>query len=121
MSDENKKWDAKSTIATFIAICTIVGTLFTVDARYVHAEDAKKEVAATSQRIDETKKTIKDTQILVQQTTTNLRRSLIEDKLFELDAKNAQRKLDPVEFAMKERWKRQLAEMDAQQKNDTNK
>jgi len=84
-----------SLILTMIALVT---ALFTFDARYAHAEDVKKENAQTQQ--------------LVEKTTNNLRRSLIEDKVFEIEVKQAQaKKLDPIDTAIKARYLRQLAEI----------
>lgn len=86
-------------------IITIVGTLFTLDARYAHAADAEKDKAQTRQ--------------IIQETTTTLRKQMLEDKLFELDAKQAAArdgKLPPVEKAMKERYERQLRDIGANER-----
>jgi len=83
-------------------IITIVGTLFTLDARYAHAADVEKDKAQT--------------QRIIQETSTTLRKQMLEDKLFELDAKQAATRngrLPPVEAAMKERYERQLRDITA--------
>jgi len=81
-------------------IITIVGTLFTLDARYAHAADVEKDKVQT--------------QRIIQETSQTLRKQMLEDKLFELDAKQAATKngrLPPVEAAMKERYERQLRDI----------
>lgn len=83
-------------------IITIVGTLFTLDARYAHAADVEKEKVQTRQ--------------IIQETSTTLRKQMLEDKLFELDVKQASakgQKLAPAEAAMKERYERQLRDISA--------
>ncbi len=97
-------------------IITIVGALFTVDARYAHADEVDKDKAQT--------------QVLIKESSITLRRQMLEDKLFELDAKQASardQKLPPVETAMKERYERQLKDIRAEsavvreEKNKANK
>ena len=81
-----------------VTIIALVGALFTFDSRYAHAEDVKKDSAQTQQ--------------LVEKTTNNLRRSLIEDKVFEIEVKQAQaKKPDPIDAAIKARYLRQLSEI----------
>ena len=78
-------------------IITIVGALFTIDARYAHAADVEKDKIIT--------------QRVIQETTSNLRRQMIEDKLFELDIKKSQARdtrLSPIDEAMRARYQRQL-------------
>lgn len=88
----------KEHISLILTIITLIGALFTFDTRYAHSEDTKKEIVQTQQ--------------LVEKTTNNLRRSLIEDKVFEIDVKQAQaKKPDPVDAAIKARYLRQLAEI----------
>ena len=88
----------KSYIGLILTVITLVGALFAFDARYAHAEDTKKEISQT--------------QVLVERSTNNLRRSLIEDKGFEIEVKQAQaKKPDPIDAAIKARYLRQLSEI----------
>lgn len=82
------------------SIIALVGALFTLDARYAHAADVEQNK--------------KETQQIIRETSTVLRKQMIEDKLFELDVREAQskdRKLSPIDSALKERYKRQLREL----------
>lgn len=86
------------------SIIAVVSALFTVDARYAHAADVEQDKVQT--------------QRLVQDTTRELRKQMLEDKLFELDIKKSQAqppKLTPVDQAMKDRYQRQLNELVMQQ------
>lgn len=95
----------KSWASTLVTITVLVGSLFAFDARYAHADDAKQEVL-------QNKALIEKTQQLVNTTTNNLRRSFIEDKVFEIEVKQAQtQKLNPIDQAIKARYLRQLAEI----------
>ena len=72
------------------SIIAIVGALFAIDARYAHAADVAQDKYETQQ--------------LVQDSSLQLRKLMIEDKLFELDFKKAQAKeqnksLTPMEGA----------------------
>lgn len=96
--------DPKATLAATVSALALVGALFTFDARYVHAEENKKEVAITHQKIAQT-------QTIITQTTNNLRKAMIEDKVFEIDVKVAQKKATPTDTALKERYLRQLEEL----------
>lgn len=81
-------------------IITLVATLFTLDSRYAHAADVEKE----QQQV----------QKLIRATTSNLRKQMLEDKLFELDIKRGQapnQRLTPIDSALAERYKRQLDEI----------
>lgn len=81
-------------------IIAIVTALFAIDGRYAHAEDVQRNKIETQQ--------------IIQETTKDLRKQMIEDKLFELDFKKAQsrdQKLPPMESAVRERYQRQLDEM----------
>lgn len=84
------------------SIIAVVTALFTIDARYAHAADVEKDKA-------QTQKVIKDTATLI-------RKQSIEDKLFEYDVKREQspdRRLSPLDSAMQQRYKRQLEELKA--------
>lgn len=86
------------------SIIAIVGALFSLDARYAHAEDVNREKL--------------EIQSLLQDTSQTLRRQLLEDKLFELDVKRAQspnRVLPPIDAALRERYQRQLDLVNATQ------
>jgi hypothetical protein len=96
--------EAKPTLALILSTITLVGALFTLDARYVHAEENKKEVITTQQKIEQTQK-------LITQATNNLRKASLEDKVFEIDVKIAQKKASPIDTALKERFLRQLEEI----------
>lgn len=95
---KNNHWKiAFGSISTIIAV---VGALFTIDARYAHAADVEKERIKTERTIIET--------------TAMLRKQMIEDKLWELDAKkeaSGNGKLSPYESALRERYIRQLNEL----------
>ena len=88
----------KSYIGLILTIIALVGSLFAFDARYAHAENVQKEIVAT--------------QVLVQQATNNLRRANIEDKIFEIDMREAQAsKPNPIDLAIKARYLRALKEI----------
>lgn len=86
------------------SIIALVGALFTLDARYAHAADVERNK--------------KETQQIIRETSTVLRKQMVEDKLFELDVKEAQAngRLSPIDSALKERYKRQLKELREQTK-----
>ena len=80
------------------SIIAIVTALFTLDARYAHAADLEKEKIII--------------QRTVRESSMMLRQQLLEDKLFELDIKKAQPAgLTPVDSALRERYQRQLREI----------
>ena len=86
------------------SIIAIVAALFAVDERYAHAADVGKDKLQT--------------QDLIQDTSQTLRRQLLEDKLFELDVKKNQAKnkqLEPIDAALRERYQRQLDELNTVQ------
>lgn len=90
----------KAILASSGSVIGIVVALFAVDARYAHAADVEKDK--------------RQTQRVIQETTLELRKQMIEDKLFELDVKQAQspnNRLTPVESALKERYQRQISEI----------
>jgi hypothetical protein len=81
-------------------IISVIVALFAIDARYAHAADVEKDKALT--------------QRVIQDTSINLRRQMLEDKLFELDLKAAQAKngkLSPIDDAVRSRHQRQLDEL----------
>ena len=100
---KNNAW--KITLGSSGTIITLVGALFTVDARYAHAADVAAEKAQTHR--------------IIQETTQTLRRQMLEDKLFELDIKKAQsrdQKLSPIDQALRDRYQRQLEEVTPRKK-----
>lgn len=85
------------------AIATILGAAFFVDSRYAHAQELvqfKSEVAQELHRGS----------IEMRLQTQELRRQTIEDKLFELDSKDAD-KLTSTEKAIRQRYRRQLTDI----------
>lgn len=95
---KNNPW--KVLFGSASSIIAIVGALFTLDARYAHAADVEKDKARTEKIIIET--------------TANLRRQMLEDKLWELDIKKEQSptgRLSPYEAALRERYVRQINEL----------
>ena len=96
----------KAILASSGSVIAIVAALFTVDARYAHAADVEKDK--------------QQTQRVIQETTLELRKQMLEDKLFELDVKQAQspnNRLTPVDAALKERYQRQIGEIARRQQN----
>lgn len=87
-------------------IITLVGALFTLDARYAHAADVEKD----NRRIEQT----------IVETGQSIRQQTLEDKLFELDIKREQsptQRLSPIDAALHARFKRQLEEIQQKRKN----
>lgn len=80
------------------SIIAVIAALFTIDARYAHAEAVAKEIATTQQ--------------VIKETTQNIRKQSLEDKLFEIDLKRAQKQITPTDEALRYRYQRLLNEMD---------
>jgi hypothetical protein len=96
----------KTLLGSSGTIITLVGALFTLDARYAHAADVERDK--------------KQIQQVVKETTMTLRQQMLEDKLFELDAKKAEsatQRLSPVDAALAARYKRQLEEINRAKAN----
>jgi hypothetical protein len=94
---KNNTW--KITLGSSGTIITLIGALFTVDARYAHAADVAQDKVQTHR--------------IIHETTQTLRRQMLEDKLFELDIKRSQsrdQKLSPIDQALRDRYQRQLEE-----------
>lgn len=109
--------EAKLTLATIVATITLITSLFAFDARYVHAEEAKKTEIVLKAALQSNQDDIKKTQMIVKIATNNLRRQFLEDKVFELDIKQAPGKpLSPADNAMKERYLRQIVEVSSELK-----
>ncbi len=86
------------------SIVAIVTALFAVDARYAHAADVEKDKVQT--------------QKIIQETTTTLRRQMLEDKVFEIDLKKTQskdQKLRSVDQALRDRYQQQLNDISRSQ------
>ena len=100
---------AKVAFGSIGSIIAIIAALFSLDARYAHASDVDKAKLQT--------------QDLIQDTSQTLRRQMLEDKLFELDMKKAQAKdkqLQPVDAALRERYQRQLDQLNMSQTKNRN-
>lgn len=95
----------KALLGSSGTIITLVGALFTLDARYAHAADVEKDKVQT--------------QKIIQDTTTGLRKQMLEDKLFELDIKKSQtrdNKLPSIDEALRNRYQQQLNEINRSQR-----
>ena len=93
------------TVAAMIAVATAAATtLFLIDGRYAHADAYKAEESKTIQLIN-------NQTLEFRSQNLQLRQSIIEDKIFELDTKRAASKLSPVEDAQHKRYSRQLDEV----------
>jgi hypothetical protein len=82
------------------SIIAIVGALFALDARYAHAADVQRDKA--------------ETQRFIEENTMSIRRQMLEDKIFELDLKKSQNKnqqLSPIDQALRDRYQRQLDDL----------
>jgi small-conductance mechanosensitive channel len=96
----------KSFLGTAGLLIPVVGALFLLDARYAHAEDVNKALSNIQQSID--------------QSNANLRRQMLEDKLFELELRKAQsnkQQLNPIDQALKERYEQQIKDLNAKGNN----
>jgi hypothetical protein len=93
-------------VSTLTALTAILSSAFFIDARYAHAEDIIKKEAATAE-------IIKRQTAEIQTQSQVLRRSLVEDKIFELDSKRdpKTRNLTIVDEAQYKRYNRQLEEL----------
>ena len=88
---------AASTLATLTVVVT---TIFALDGRYAHAADVAAEANKTQQ--------------LILQTTQDLRKQQLEDKIFEIDLRKSQsrtQQLTPIDEALRSRYQRQIREM----------
>lgn len=94
----------KNHLSLVVTLITLVAALFAFDARYAHASETKRQQQTTNEKIEETQR-------IIHVTTYNLRRAALEDKVFELEVKEAQRKLTPIDSALKERYLRQLKDI----------
>lgn len=87
-------------------VTAIIGTAFFIDARYAHADGVTRSEA-------DVRRLIYIQSHAMQQQTQILRRSIVEDRVFELDAKRdpKSRNLSTVEEAQYRRYSRQLDEL----------
>lgn len=85
----------------------ILGAAVAVDNRYAHAETVKKSEADTAE-------VIKQQTLEIRRQSLMLRRSMVEDRLFELDTKRevAGSVLPTLEEAQYKRYARQMQEID---------
>jgi len=97
----------KDHISLLLTVIALVTAMFTFDARYVHAETNKKEIASLNAKLDQS---IQLTQQTIQRSSSTLRRQILEDKVFEIEAKQAQKTATPVDAALKARYLRQIQE-----------
>lgn len=104
---ELKKPIALSVVASTLAtLSAILSAAFFIDARYAHADDIVKKEANTAE-------IIKRQSFEIQVQSQVLRRSFVEDKIFELDSKrdSKSRNLSIVDEAQYKRYSRQLDEL----------
>ena len=102
----------KTFLGTIGLIIPVVGALFFIDSRYAHAADVEKSNSLLQQSIE--------------QSTTNLRRQMLEDRIFELDMKKAQmphQQLSPIDQAIRNRYQQQIDDLTAKRllNNNTNR
>jgi hypothetical protein len=82
----------------------IIALAFTLDERYAKAADVEKVNGQLAQQID--------------QSSRNLRRQMLEDKIFELDVRKDQSKihqLTPVDQALRDRYQQQLNDLNSRE------
>lgn len=98
------------------SIIAIIAALFALDARYAHAKEVDKIKVDYVREVEKIKTETKET---VRDTTLNLRKQILEDKLFELDLKrlqNRNQQLTPMDQALYDRYKRQSQELETKVK-----
>ena len=80
-------------------IITVVGALFTVDARYAHAADVDKAISQTQRYIADS--------------NLSLRRQMLEDKVFEIDIRKSPKtgQLTPIDKALRDRYQQQINDL----------
>src|SRR5271165_145543 len=96
----------KSFLGTAGLLIPVIGTMFLLDARYAHAEDVNKAIANIQQSVE--------------QSNVNLRRQMLEDRIFEMDMKKAQmpkQRLNPIDQAIRDRYNQQLKDLNARNNN----
>lgn len=80
---------------TLVSITALITAMFSLDARYAHADEVATEANKTQQ--------------FILSTTQDLRKQQLEDKIFELDLKKSQTKKPiPTDDALRSRYQRQL-------------
>jgi hypothetical protein len=85
-------------VSAVTAVVMVISTAFTVDSRYVHAEDFKQQ---SMQHTIQMKQYRVEQRLMID----DLRKKQLEDKLFELEFKDKKTQLD---IALIERYKREL-------------
>lgn len=88
---------------------TILGAFLTVDSRYVLASEFEKYQRQSDATLARQIREVQVQGIL-------LRKQLVDDRLFELDMKRDQGKLNPVEEAQYRRYQRQQEELEKSMK-----
>lgn len=107
--DTLKEHPLKSIASVVGAAAVILAAVFTVDERYAHAVDVEQYKNSTTAEIrTQTQQMMVQTQVLRQQ--------MLEDKLFELDMRQSQGTLSPVESAQQQRYIRQLDDLKRNQR-----
>jgi hypothetical protein len=97
-----KESPLQTTLGTILTAVTLVGTLFALDARYAKAADVAQQQMILKQAIEAN--------------TSNLRKQMIEDKIFEIDLRKSQnpnQRLSPIDQALRDRYQRQLDDLNA--------
>jgi len=84
----------KSALSSASALAILLGLFYLVDDRYAHAGQFQQFQQQQTAQI------------------TKLRKSFLEDQLFELDFLTSQRGLSPLEHAKKERIERELNKLE---------
>lgn len=107
--------------STITSLTVILSAAFLIDSRYAHADAVEKQQSSVNDMLKQNQlasdAAIKYQTLELKQQTLLLRRSIIEDKLFELDIKresDKNRRLAPVDEAQYSRYSRQLLETNNQ-------
>ena len=95
MSDTNSGF-LKTGAATISAVAMLLGSVWAIDSHYASAADVEKIQKSVDSKI------------------TQFQQQHLENQVFLLDMKKQQQngKLDPVDAAMAERYRRQLQQLD---------
>lgn len=101
MADE-KSGFLKTGAATISAVAMLLGSVWAIDSHYASAADVEKIQRSVDSKI------------------TQFQQQHLENQVFLLDMKKQQQNgvLDPVDAAMAERYRRQLQQLDNNNKSD---
>ncbi len=94
MSHEEGEMTIRKAASLIGAATVILAAVFTIDQRYVHAEELKKQMLSVKDEI------------------ASLHRTRIEDEMFKIELIPPSKRTD-ADKAMLDRYKRQLKEIDA--------